>query len=181
MAKHALSSRSSPPLLLPQHDAWLNAYVTGTMDVSPPSERSSWLSVTDAPLSRPLLTAFPGKCIPTTTFTFLDTLGEGSYGTVSRALDTRTNAVVALKHMRALNDDHHEQEQEHESEHDGIPLPALREISILRSLRHENIVSVLDIAAGEELASGCWMVMEYCEQVGAFAPLKRALRREGQG
>ena len=49
--------------------------------------------------------------------------------------------------------------------HNGIPITALREISILRSLRHPNIVNVLDVAVGERTLDELYMVMEYCEQV----------------
>ena len=48
----------------------------------------------------------------------------------------------------------------------GIPITALREISILRSLDHANVVDVLDVAVGEE--GEVYMVMEYAEQVGDF-------------
>ena len=42
---------------------------------------------------------------------------------------------------------------------------ALREISILKSLKHHNIVNILDIAADDEEPKNMYMVMEYCEQV----------------
>lgn len=62
--------------------------------------------------------------------------------------------------------------------HNGIPITALREISILKSLKHQNIVNVLDVAADAHLLEEIFMVMEYCEQVclpysvcwQAFAP-----------
>ena len=51
----------------------------------------------------------------------------------------------------------------------GIPITALREISILRSLDHANVVDVLDVAVGGEDGEGeVYMVMEYAEQVGDF-------------
>ena len=52
----------------------------------------------------------------------------------------------------------------------GIPITALREISILRSLDHANVVDVLDVAVGEEGEGEgeVYMVMEYAEQVGDF-------------
>ena len=46
------------------------------------------------------------------------------------------------------------------------PLSTLREISILQSLKHPNIVNILDIAFDVEEPTDVFMVMEYCEQVG---------------
>lgn len=47
-----------------------------------------------------------------------------------------------------------------------MPITALREISILRSLKHENIINVIDVAVGEKAMDEVYMVMEYAEQVG---------------
>lgn len=49
---------------------------------------------------------------------------------------------------------------------DGVPITALREISILRSLNHMNIVNVMDVALGHDGLDDIYMVMDYCEQVG---------------
>lgn len=54
----------------------------------------------------------------------------------------------------------------HEERQNGIPITALREISILRSLKHDNIVNVLDVAVGDTAMDEIYMVMEYAEQVG---------------
>jgi cyclin-dependent kinase 10 len=50
----------------------------------------------------------------------------------------------------------------------GIPITALREISILKSLRHINVLSVLDVAVGSDDFDSIYMVTEYAEQVGAL-------------
>lgn len=55
-------------------------------------------------------------------------IGEGTYGVVYKSMDLQTNTVVALKRIRL------------ETEDDGIPSTALREISVLRELEHPNIV-----------------------------------------
>ena len=47
----------------------------------------------------------------------------------------------------------------------GIPITALREISILRGLNHPNIINTLDIAVGEQWED-VYLIMEYVEQVG---------------
>lgn len=55
-------------------------------------------------------------------------LGEGTYGVVYKALDNDTKEFVALKKIRL------------ESEEEGIPSTAIREISLLKELNHPNIV-----------------------------------------
>ncbi len=52
-----------------------------------------------------------------------------------------------------------------EERQNGIPITALREISILRSLKHTNIINVLDVAVGDHAMDEIYMVMEYAEQV----------------
>lgn len=80
-----------------------------------------------------------------------------AYGIVSRARDRRNGSVVALKQIRIL---------EYER-NNGIPLTALREISILRSLRHQNIINVFEVAVNDAVLEDVYMVMEYCEKVGS--------------
>lgn len=50
-----------------------------------------------------------------------------------------------------------------ERETDGMPISSLREISILKRMRHKNIVNVTDVAVGPKLES-IFLIMEYCEQ-----------------
>eukprot|EP00536_Pseudo-nitzschia_multiseries_P016357 jgi/Psemu1/292488/fgenesh1_pg.1086_\ len=59
-------------------------------------------------------------------------LGEGTYGVVYKARDKQTDEIVALKRIRL------------EVEDEGIPSTALREISLLRELTHENVVELKD-------------------------------------
>lgn len=92
-----------------------------------------------------------GQCRCVTEFEKLNRVGEGTYGIVYRARDSKTKEIVALKKMRM------------EKEKDGLPISALREMNILLSLRHENIVEVREIAVGKSLDS-IFMVMSYCEQ-----------------
>ena len=58
---------------------------------------------------------------------------------VDRARDTKTDKVVALKKVR----------MEHEK--DGLPVSGLREISVLLSCRHENIVHLKEVVVGRSL------------------------------
>ena len=58
----------------------------------------------------------------------LDKLGEGTYGVVYRAKNMQTGEIVAIKKIRL------------EKEDDGVPSTAIREISLLKNLKHPNIV-----------------------------------------
>ena len=60
-------------------------------------------------------------------------IGEGTYGEVYEAIDTTNNRRVAMKKMRIENKD------------EGIPITALREMCILKHLRHENVVQLYEI------------------------------------
>ncbi|KAF9930669.1 Cyclin-dependent kinase 10 [Linnemannia zychae] len=84
-------------------------------------------------------------------FEKLNKVGEGTYGVVYRARDKKTNEIVALKRIRM------------ERENDGLPISSLREIKLLKTLRHDNIVLVRDVAVGNDLDQ-IFLVMEYCEQ-----------------
>lgn len=69
--------------------------------------------------------------------TFLCIISE--YCITDRARDTKTDKVVALKKVR----------MEHEK--DGLPVSGLREISVLLSCRHENIVHLREVVVGRSL------------------------------
>jgi len=55
-------------------------------------------------------------------------IGTGKYGTVFKARDVQSNEFVALKKVKLDEDD------------DGVPHWAIREVSFLRSLKHQNVV-----------------------------------------
>jgi serine/threonine protein kinase len=62
-------------------------------------------------------------------YTIKEKIGEGTYGVVYLAEDNlHDKRLVALKKIRL------------ESEEEGIPSTAIREVSILRELKHDNIV-----------------------------------------
>lgn len=92
-----------------------------------------------------------GSCRSVNEFEKLNRVGEGTYGIVYRAKDTKNGEIVALKKMRT---DH---------EHDGTSVSSLREINILLNIRHKNIVELKEVAVGRNM-DNTFLVMEYCEQ-----------------
>ncbi|KAL4462905.1 hypothetical protein ABPG72_018796 [Tetrahymena utriculariae] len=63
----------------------------------------------------------------------LNKLGEGTYGVVYKAREKTTKELYALKKIRL------------ESEDEGIPSTAIREISLLKELQHPNVVRLHDV------------------------------------
>lgn len=76
-------------------------------------------------------------------------VGEGAYGVVHQATDLTTGATVALKEIRI------------DSKSEGVPATAIREVSLLKVLRHANIVKLLDVCQTE---THLILVFEYIEQ-----------------
>ncbi|KAI5788898.1 kinase-like domain-containing protein [Peziza echinospora] len=111
-----------------------------------------WLSITGAPLNLTLPHGLLGNCRSIKDYTLHEHLGEGTYGVVYRATDNATHKVYAVKQMRLS-------ERERSN---GMPITSIREIALLRSLRHSNVVGVVDVAVGG--MGDVWMVMEYAEQ-----------------
>jgi serine/threonine protein kinase len=66
-------------------------------------------------------------------FQKLAKIGEGTYGIVFQARDTTTGQIVALKFFKL------------DQEEDGIPSSTLREMSILKTMNHPNIVILEDV------------------------------------
>lgn len=61
----------------------------------------------------------------------LSKIGEGTYGVVFKALHKSTNKIVALKKVRVAYSE-------------GIPVTAMREIAILKEVRHNNVIGYDD-------------------------------------
>mmetsp|Transcript_29073 Transcript_29073/g.67406 ORF Transcript_29073/g.67406 Transcript_29073/m.67406 type:complete len:520 (-) Transcript_29073:33-1592(-) len=81
----------------------------------------------------------------------IEKVGVGAYGSVFRAENMETKEIVAIKAASRKED----------PVWGGFPLSLLREITILRSVRHENIVQLHEIAhtsQGDPL-----IVMEFCQ------------------
>jgi len=75
--------------------------------------------------------------------------GAGTYGEVYKAVCRHTKAVVALKEMKNQN------------EEEGVPSTALREVALLKQLRHPNVVSLLDVCCSPKKMI---LVFEFVEQ-----------------
>ena len=61
-------------------------------------------------------------------YTKIEKIGEGTYGVVYKARNKNTGQLVALKKIRL------------ENQEEGVPSTAIREISLLKELKHPNIV-----------------------------------------
>ncbi|KAF9142958.1 Cyclin-dependent kinase 10 [Linnemannia schmuckeri] len=122
--------------------------VAGTMSKPDPN---SLLSITGRMGHLTPQKSFFGTSRVVDEFEKLNKVGEGTYGVVYRAKDKKTNEIVALKRIRM------------ERENDGLPISSLREIKLLKTLRHDNVVLVKEVAVGNDLDQ-IFLVMEYCEQ-----------------
>ena len=81
-------------------------------------------------------------------YTKVEKVGEGTYGVVYKCKVKDTNDFVALEKIRLENED------------EGIPSTSIREISILKQLRHPNIVYLIDLIHGEKKL---YLVFEYMD------------------
>jgi len=79
----------------------------------------------------------------------LEKIGEGTYGTVFKAKNKETQEIVALKRVRLDDDD------------EGVPSSALREICLLKELKHRNIVRLHDVLHSDRKLT---LVFEHCDQ-----------------
>ncbi|XP_077224248.1 cyclin-dependent kinase C-1-like isoform X2 [Tasmannia lanceolata] len=109
-------------------------------------------------------------------FEKLEQIGEGHYGQVYMAREIKTGQIVALKKIRMDN------------EREGFPRTAIREIKILKKLRHENIIRFKEIvtftgpekdeqgsADGNKNKGSIYIVLEYMDH-----DLQRLAHRHGK-
>jgi len=82
-------------------------------------------------------------------FQRIEKIGEGAYGIVYKAKDKITNQFVALKKIRL------------ETESEGVPSTAIREISLLKELEHPGIVQLLDVVHADQKL---YLVFEYLDK-----------------
>eukprot|EP00039_Didymoeca_costata_P027738 m.19076 g.19076 ORF g.19076 m.19076 type:complete len:294 (-) comp6478_c0_seq2:281-1162(-) len=76
-------------------------------------------------------------------------IGEGTYGTVYKALIKGTRDYVALKKIKLDGED------------EGVPSTAIREISLLKELRHVNVVRLIEVVHSDNKLH---LVFEYLDQ-----------------
>ncbi|KAH9482688.1 CTD kinase subunit alpha [Psilocybe cubensis] len=81
-------------------------------------------------------------------YKIISQVGEGTFGKVYKARNTITGNYVALKRIRM------------ESEKDGFPVTAMREIKLLQSLRQENVVRLYEMMVSN---GSVYMVFEYMD------------------
>ncbi|ALC39191.1 Cdk5, partial [Drosophila busckii] len=70
-------------------------------------------------------------------FERIEKIGEGTYGVVYKGRNRVTGQIVAMKKIRLESDD------------EGVPSTAIREISLLKELKHPNIVCLVDVLMEE--------------------------------
>uniref|UniRef100_A0A3B4FBA2 cyclin-dependent kinase n=1 Tax=Pundamilia nyererei TaxID=303518 RepID=A0A3B4FBA2_9CICH len=81
------------------------------------------------------------------TYVKLGKLGEGTYATVFKGRSKLTENLVALKEIRLEHDE-------------GAPCTAIREVSLLKNLKHANIVTLHDIIHTDRCLT---LVFEYLD------------------
>jgi cyclin-dependent kinase len=85
----------------------------------------------------------------------MEKIGAGMYGTVYKAKDNATGEILALKRIRLVEDEDNDMKQ-------GIPSTTIREISLLKELKHKNIVRLYDVVNSEDRT--LTLVFEYMDQ-----------------
>ncbi|KAE8374644.1 kinase-like domain-containing protein [Aspergillus bertholletiae] len=85
---------------------------------------------------------------PHASFQQLEKLGEGTYATVFKGRNNQTGELVALKEI-------------HLDTEEGTPSTAIREISLMKELQHENILSLYDVVHTE---NKLMLVFEYMDK-----------------
>ncbi|KAF2461515.1 kinase-like domain-containing protein [Lineolata rhizophorae] len=132
-----VTDRPPPPELRPSH--------AGTLAIN---DRS------DSTVSVRSLTSGSNRSVPVmdkrhpSSFQQLEKLGEGTYATVFKGRNRQTGELVALKEI-------------HLDSEEGTPSTAIREISLMKELKHENIVNLHDVIHTE---NKLMLVFEYMDK-----------------
>lgn len=86
-------------------------------------------------------------------YKILKVLGSGTYGTVCKAQNIKTNQIIAVKRIANLFESVHESKR------------ILREICLLRRMKHTNIITIYDllIEGTHDNFQTLYIIMEYCQ------------------
>jgi CTD kinase subunit alpha len=85
---------------------------------------------------------------PTEIYARVQQVGEGTYGKVYKARNSITDEYVALKRLRL------------ETEREGFPITAIREIKLLQSFSHPNVVGLLEMMVEH---NQIYMIFDYLD------------------
>lgn len=91
-------------------------------------------------------------------------IGSGAYGVVYKARDRRDQSIVALKKVKLNNS---------ETDEDGVPSSSLREIGLLKDLKHPNVLRLIDVQICE---TSLFLIFEHLD-----LDLKKLLDRHRSG
>lgn len=97
---------------------------------------------------KPKLISFLKTSRDSTIYERVVQVGEGTYGKVYKAKNIITTEFVALKRLRM------------ETEREGFPITAMREIRLLQSFDHPNIVTLLEIMVEQKQI---YMIFDYAD------------------
>ncbi|QRV73102.1 Cdc2-related kinase, arginine/serine-rich [Ceratobasidium sp. AG-Ba] len=127
-----------PRLDRPQE--YVSPATTSKSSPIPPPENKSLKSVPPTPKRITKITS---------DYQIMCQVGEGTFGKVYKArLIAQSDTYVALKRIRM------------EGEKDGFPVTAMREIKLLQSLRHENVINLHEMMVSK---GNVFMVFEYMD------------------
>ncbi|KAL9026348.1 MAG: hypothetical protein Q9196_004975 [Gyalolechia fulgens] len=162
---HQYSGRPAPPHQLPNQNLPISSANYYHQYHSSRTPQSGLNQSTPVPRSAPVYTSTDSiqpkmdKRHPSS-FQQLEKLGEGTYATVFKGRNRQTGELVALKEI-------------HLDSEEGTPSTAIREISLMKELKHENIVSLHDVIHTE---NKLMLVFEYMDK-----DLKKFMDSRGQG
>ncbi len=106
-------------------------------------------------------------------YTYGEVIGEGSFGTVLKATDTKNNDTVAIKIL--------DFKRSCKKDEESAKRNANREVDILKQLSHENITCIKDDFEFQKwhiIPKGIAIVMEFCSK-GSLSDLLGELMKTG--
>ncbi|WVO18708.1 hypothetical protein L204_106428 [Cryptococcus depauperatus] len=146
MAMNDAETKNSSQESTPAYDqlAEIERYPGLQSQTQPPPSAPPHAAPTSETPNAPLTYATPA---PTSFYTKISHVGEGTYGKVYKATSP-SGVPFALKRIRM------------EGEKDGFPVTAMREIKLLQSLRHKNVLKLVEMVVEK---GSVYMVLEYME------------------